>query len=171
MGKCYPGASRKVPPLHHHYHQVVVKTICYSFLPKMSLQGIDRSPPCRGPAPNRLSHGFHSECNHERQMDFFQGGPLGDFSTIFPGEGAKVVKFELSHSKLEKLIFYWNFQNPGGGLRPHAPPSDAHECNSSHQKTWPHCSLYVKNNPAPLGFIAFWIGKNAFSSAFCKRTN
>jgi len=26
------------------------------------------------------------------------------------------------------------------------------ECNSSHQKAWPHCSPCFKNNPVPLGF-------------------
>jgi len=33
-----------------------------------------------------------------------------------------------------------------------------------------HTALLASINPVPLGLIAFSSGKNAFSSAFCKRT-
>ena len=58
---------------------------------------------------------------------FFPGGDhLGIFPKFFHGGGPKVVKFEFSHSKLRKKLFYWKFQNPLG--RP-APPSDVHASN------------------------------------------
>jgi len=48
---------------------------------------------------------------HGRRKDFFQEGPLGDFSKIFSG-GAKVVKFAFSLSKLRKQSFFAEMFNP-----------------------------------------------------------
>jgi len=53
------------------------------------------------------------------------GGPLRDFSKIFP-RGAKVVKFVFSHSKLRKKSFLLKFSKSRGAQGPLALPSDAH---------------------------------------------
>ena len=62
------------------------------------------------------------KASNERQKDFFQGGgPLRDFSKIFPG-GAEVVKFVFSHRKLRKQHFLLKFSKSKGGRD---PPADA----------------------------------------------
>jgi len=52
-----------------------------------------------------------------RREDFFQWGPLGNFSS----GGAKVVKFDFYHSKLRKQHFVAKILKIHGGLGPPAP--------------------------------------------------
>ena len=49
-------------------------------------------------APSTLTGWIRPCCAHGRRRDFFPGGPLGDFSKIFPG-GQKWWNLLLSHSK------------------------------------------------------------------------
>jgi len=66
MGKCRPGASRKVPPPYHHHNQVVVKTICYSFFspkvpPSRKVPPRATAPPLSGPClPAMIEQNYFS---------------------------------------------------------------------------------------------------------------
>jgi len=68
-------------------------------------------------------------CERGRRKEFFQGRATGDFSNFF--RGTKVVKFEISHSKLKKQPFAVIFKNQRRAKPPPATPlSDAHTCET-----------------------------------------
>jgi len=52
---------------------------------------------------------------------YIPGGPVGDFQKLFPGGGAKAVKFVFYPSKLKKQTFFANNFKIQGGLSPPAP--------------------------------------------------
>jgi len=63
---------------------------------------------------------------HGRRKGFFQGGDTRRFFQTF-SEGAKVVKFDFSHSKPRKQPFVLKFSKSRRRLGPPLPPSsDAH---------------------------------------------
>jgi len=67
---------------------------------------------------------------HGHRKGFFQGGPLGDFSKIFPGEAKSDEICFFPKRNYENNHFCWNFQNPGGKGFP-CPPSDGHDSGTS----------------------------------------
>jgi len=67
---------------------------------------------------------------HGRRNEFFQGGPLGDFSKFF-SRGAKSGKICFFPLKTKKTTFFaTNFKIHGGQV----PTSDAHEYKYSRFK-------------------------------------